>query len=85
VNKCVQEICKIDKIYIIKTIKTKLEKNDNNVYFKLEKKLNYFSNVKFIAISFETHTLFFDRMLTLMSLTYIFIKFLKLILCSKKK
>jgi len=34
-------------INIIKTIDTKLEKNDN-VYFKLEKKLNYFSNVKFI-------------------------------------
>jgi len=40
----------LHKIYIIKIIETKLEKNDNNVYFKLEKKLNYFSNVKFIGI-----------------------------------
>jgi len=24
----------------MKTIETKLEKNDNNIYFKLEKKLN---------------------------------------------
>jgi len=41
----------LHKIYIIKTIEIKLEKNDNNVYFKLEKKLNYFSNVKFIAVT----------------------------------
>jgi len=73
----------LHKIYIIKTIKTKLEKNDSNIYFKLEKKLNYFLNVKFIVISFESHSLFFDRML--MSLTYIFVKFLKVLLCSKEK
>jgi len=48
----------LHKYYIIKTIETKLEKNDINVYFKLEKKLNYFSNVKFIATPFESHSLF---------------------------
>jgi len=58
----------LDKYYIIKTIKTKLEKN--NVYFKLEKKLNYVLNVKFIASSFELHSLFFDRNFTLTSLIY---------------
>jgi len=45
------------KIYIIKTIETKLEKNDN-VYFKLKKKLNYFLNVKFIAYLLS-HTHYF--------------------------
>jgi len=39
----------------MKTIETKLEKSDNNVYFKLQKKLNYFSNVKFIVTFFESH------------------------------
>jgi len=38
----------LHKYYIIKTIETELENNDNNVYFKLEKKLNYFLNVKSI-------------------------------------
>jgi len=75
----------LHKYSIIKTIDTKLEKNDNNVYFKLEKKLNYFSNVKFIAISFESHSLFFDKMLKLISLIYIFVKCVKLILCTKEK
>jgi len=75
----------LHKYSIIKTIDTKLEKNYNNVYFKLEKKLNYFSNVKFIAISFESHSLFFDKMLKLMSLIYIFVKCVKLILCTKEK
>jgi len=45
-------------IYYKNNRETKLEKSDNNVYFKLKKKLNYGSNVKFIAISFETHSLF---------------------------
>jgi len=73
----------LHKYYIIKAIETKLEKNDINVYFKLEKKLNYFLNVKFIATSFESHSLF-DEMLTLISLIYIFVKFLNWYFVLKK-
>jgi len=57
--------------YIIKTIETKIKKNYINIYFKLEKKLNYFSNVKFIATSFESHSLFFDAHVDILNISFI--------------
>jgi len=70
----------LNKIYIIKTLETWKKTTIHKVNFKLEKELNYFKNVKFIMIPFESYSLFFGKTLMLISLSYIFLEFFELIL-----